>query len=105
LTSAGHAQKAYDLTGPQAMSTAEQVRLISAAAGRPIEYVPVSDEVARQGMAQAGMPPLLIQGLLEFAAWVRSGEAAEVSPTVEQVTGKKPLTFADWARENAALFR
>jgi len=105
LTSVGHEQKVYDLTGPQALSVAEQVRVLSEAAGRSIEYVPVPEAGARQGMEQAGLPPLLIQGLLEFAAWVRRGEAAGVTPSVEQVTGKKPLTFVDWAREHAGLFR
>lgn len=105
LTGAGHEGKAYALTGPQALSMAEQCRILSEAAGRPVEYVSLPEEAARQGMAQAGLPPALIQGLLEYQAWVRRGEAAQVLPTVEQVTGRKPLTFADWARENAALFR
>jgi hypothetical protein len=31
--------------------------------------------------------------------------ARAAKKAVEQVTGRKPLTFADWARENAGLFR
>ena len=42
LTSPGHEGKAYPLTGPQAISVAEQVRILSEAIGKPIEYVPQS---------------------------------------------------------------
>jgi uncharacterized protein YbjT (DUF2867 family) len=105
LTTAGHEGKAWPLTGPEALSTGEQVRLLAAALGRPIEYVPISDEVAREGMERAGMPAYLIDALLPFAAVVRSGRAGDVLPTVEQLTGRPALTFAEWARENAGAFR
>jgi hypothetical protein len=36
---------------------------------------------------------------------VRSGRAAEVLPTVCNVLGREPLTFADWAREHASAFQ
>lgn len=56
-------------------------------------------------MQRSGMPAYLIAALLPFGAVVRSGKAAEVLGTVQQVTGRAPLTFAEWARENAAAFR
>jgi uncharacterized protein YbjT (DUF2867 family) len=105
LTSPGHEGKAYPLTGPEALSTAEQVRILAAAIGRTIEYVSITDDVAREGMLKAGMPSYLIDALLPFGEIVRSGRAAEVLGTVEEVTGKAPLTFAEWAREHAAEFR
>ena len=48
---------------------------------------------------EAGLPILLVDALLPFASFVRSGKAAEILPTVEQVIGRKPLKFADWARD------
>jgi hypothetical protein len=36
---------------------------------------------------------------------VRSGRAAEVLPTVHNVLGREPLTFAEWSRENASVFQ
>src|SRR5262245_17544658 len=105
LTSDGHEGQSWPLTGPQALSTAEQVRLLAAALGRPLEYEPISDEVAREGMQASGMPAYLIDALLPFAAVVRRGRAGDVLPTVEQLTGRPALTFAEWARENAGAFR
>jgi uncharacterized protein YbjT (DUF2867 family) len=105
LTEPGHEGKAYPVTGPEALSVGELVQLLSDAVGKPIEYVPITDDVAREGMQKAGLPIFLIDALLPFASFVRSGKGAEILPTVEQVIGRKQLTFADWAREHAADFR
>lgn len=104
LTSNGHEGKSYTITGPEALSVAEQVKIISAAVGKPLEYVPINDEAARAGMAKAGMPPTLIDALIPFGEFIRSGKAARVFPTIQEVTGRSPFTFGDWARENAAAF-
>lgn len=105
LTSDGHERKTYHLTGPEALSVGEQVDILSEVLGRRIEYVPITDEVARKGMEKAGMPALLIDALIPFATFIRSGRAAEVLPTVEEVTSRPALTFLDWAREHAEAFR
>ena len=80
------------------------MQLLSEAIGKPIEYVPITDDVAREGMQKAGLPILLVDALLPFASFVRSGKAAEILPTVEQVIGRKPLKFADWARATCSRF-
>ena len=56
-------------------------------------------------MERANMPAYIIDGLLPFAEFVRSGKAARVFPTVEEVTARPALTFADWVREHAAAFQ
>ena len=104
LTSDGHEGKAYPLTGPAALSIHEQVRILASALGKPIEYVPVDDAAALEDMRKSGMPAYLIEALLPFAEVVRSGRAAKVFDTVEELTGRRPLTFADWARQNTAAF-
>jgi uncharacterized protein YbjT (DUF2867 family) len=104
LTSPGHEGKAYALTGPEALSVADQVAILSTVIGRPIQYVRVSDEVARTDMSNSGMPEYMIKALLPFAAFVRNGEAADVVATLDQVLGRTGLTFRDWAIENAAAF-
>jgi uncharacterized protein YbjT (DUF2867 family) len=105
LTSSSHDGKAYPLTGGESLTMAEQVKTLAEAVGKPIEYVAISDEQAREGMVKAGMPPFLIDALLPMAAFIRSGKAGEVLPTVQQVLGRKPLTWAEWCQENAGAFR
>jgi uncharacterized protein YbjT (DUF2867 family) len=105
LTTAGHEGKAYGLTGSEPLSTREQTAILSEVAGRPIAYVPIDDATARENMIKAGLPAPIVDSLLQFAANVRAGKGAEVAPDFERVTGRKPLRFVDWARENAAAFR
>jgi len=105
LASEGHEGKEYSVTGPEALTVGEQVRILSNAIGRTIEYVPVTDEMARKGMESAGMPVFLIDALLPFAEFIRRGKAGHVHRTVETVTGRAAFTFSDWARENATAFR
>ena len=66
LTSDGHEGKEYPLTGPEAINVREQVHIVAEVTGREIEYVPVTDDVARMGMEKAGMPGFLIDALLPF---------------------------------------
>jgi (4-alkanoyl-5-oxo-2,5-dihydrofuran-3-yl)methyl phosphate reductase len=105
LTSDGHEGKAYALTGPEALTVSDQVNILSQVIGRPLKYVAITDEIARNGMELAGLPPFLIDALLPFAAFIRSGKAARVFHTIEEVIGRPPFTFTDWARENATVFR
>lgn len=105
LTGSGHEGKSYSLTGDEALTTGEQVHQLSEAVGKPIEYVSVSDEAARGGMLKSGMPSVLVEALIQMGAAVRGGHMAEVLPTVQEVTGQKPRTFASWAKENAGAFR
>jgi uncharacterized protein YbjT (DUF2867 family) len=105
LTSDGHEGQAWPITGPVAISTGEQVRILGEALGQRLEYVAIGDEAARERMLRSGMPGDLIEALLPFASKVRAGRTTEVHPTVERLLGRPALGFEVWARENAEAFR
>ena len=105
LTSPGHEGKAYPMTGPESFTLAQQAALLSKALGKPVKYVNVPPETARQGMLSAGMPPAYVEAILDLSAFLASGKADVVLPTVEQVLGRKAGTFDDWAKRHAAAFR
>jgi uncharacterized protein YbjT (DUF2867 family) len=98
LTEDGHAGQAYDVTGPQALSTAECCDLLGAHLGRPVRYVEVDDETARSAMVGAGLQQWMADALVElYQDYRRSGTdgyAAQVSDTVQAVTGQPPRTLA-----------
>jgi uncharacterized protein YbjT (DUF2867 family) len=98
------AGKTYPLTGPEALSVSEQVEILASVLGKRIEYVPISDEASREAHLKAGLPARIVDALLPFAAYVRSGKAAHTLPTVEQVTGRAAYTFAPWARDHRSAF-
>ena len=65
----------------------------------PINYIDVPEDVVRQGMQGAGMPEPTVNALLELYASYKAGQAATVSPVVEQVTGKQPISFEQFAKD------
>jgi uncharacterized protein YbjT (DUF2867 family) len=105
LTGPGHEGRAYDVTGPAALSTVDQVAAIGAAIGRPLRYVDIPESTARDGMRASGMPAVIVEALLEFMALVRSGRADTVSDAVPTGTGRPARTFEAWAAEHTDTFR
>ena len=105
LTQSGHEGKAYQVTGPEALSNDQIASLLSAALGRTIGYVSVSEDAARQGMTTAGMPESEADLVLGLYASQKAGDYSAVSPVVEQVTGKEPITFEQFANEYAEVLK
>jgi uncharacterized protein YbjT (DUF2867 family) len=104
LTKSGHEGKAYNITGPDSLSNYQIAEILSTVIGRKINYVNVSDDDARKGMQGAGMPDWMVDALMELYTIQRAGYASDISPVVEQVTGKKPISFAQFARDYAYAF-
>jgi uncharacterized protein YbjT (DUF2867 family) len=73
LTHSRHDGKKYVLTGPEALSYFDVARILSEAVGRPITYVPLSLEEARERMGRAGEARWASEGLLALAAYQRAG--------------------------------
>jgi uncharacterized protein YbjT (DUF2867 family) len=104
LTTSGHEGATYELTGGAALTTEQQVAILADALGRPVKYVEEPHRAARDRMMRKyGWPAEAVDGF--FALKRESAEHEHVVfDTVERVLGRPPLTFADWARENAAAF-
>lgn len=103
LTSARHDGREYPVTGPAALRPAERVRILADALGREIRYEPQPDDEARAEMS-AQMPAEYVDAFFSFYSDGKLDEAT-VFPTVEEVTGRPPRSFSEWAHANAARFR
>jgi NAD(P)H dehydrogenase (quinone) len=92
-----------DVTGPEALDSADFAALLSKLSGKVIgvQSIPVAALV--EGMVQHGLPRYLAEVLGSFDAGIAAGELAVVSDSVERFTGKKPESLADFlTRERAA---
>jgi uncharacterized protein YbjT (DUF2867 family) len=90
LTGAGHEDRTYTLTGPEAI-TFERIALeIAAATGRPVTYVNVSDDDARQAMVSDGLPPMMADAVTAIFAAQRAGSMADTTDTVRTLVGREP---------------
>lgn len=98
----GHAGQAYVLTGPEAVTQAEQVRQIAQAIGRPVAFEEITPDQAREFMGQV-MPAPVVEMVLGYLADAVANPPVPVD-AVEKVTGRPALTFARWAADHAADF-
>ncbi|HEV7896787.1 MAG TPA: SDR family oxidoreductase [Planosporangium sp.] len=104
LLDEGHAGRAYELSGPESLTTVDRVRLIGEAIGRDLRFEEQAPEEARRQMAGYGVPPAIVDALLAmFASAV--GTTAPVLPAVEEVTSRPPYRYARWVERHAADFR
>lgn len=105
LSQDGHEGKAYEITGPEAISNEQIAEIISQVVGRKINYVDVPEDAVREEMKKLGMPDVLVEANIELYGLYKAGYAAEVTPVVEQVTLKKPISFEQFAQDNADAFK
>jgi uncharacterized protein YbjT (DUF2867 family) len=104
LTRPGHEGKTYTITGPAAVTHAEMAAAIADAIGRPIAFVNVPAGAFAAALSGAGVPQWQVDGLIEDYAHYARGEAANVTPTVREVTGNNPRTISMFARDYAQAF-
>lgn len=103
LTQAGHEGKTYRFTGTQALTSAEQAKLISQASRKDISFVNVSQQDFESALKEAGMGDWLAENLAEMIAWFARGKQyGEISEDIENLLGRPPRTFDDFAKELAA---
>jgi uncharacterized protein YbjT (DUF2867 family) len=97
--------KTYLITGQEALSYHQAADILSNATGKKISYVNISEEEARGAMKEMGMSDWLINTISELHGYFRKGNASQVSSAVEEVTGKKPISFSQFAKDYAEAFR
>lgn len=102
LTNREFERGAYSITGREAITYAQAADIISKVIGKKVEYVNVTEQQARTGMA--GMPEWMINAMLELYGITRAGNMAVISPTVEKITGRKPITFEGFVVDNKRAF-
>jgi uncharacterized protein YbjT (DUF2867 family) len=100
-----HMGKSYNITGPEALSYGEAAEIISNELGKKITYVNISEDDARNAMRSMGMDKWFIDSMIELYDISRKGYTAEVSPSVEQITGRKSRSFSQFVKGNIGSFR
>ncbi|MBB4981258.1 hypothetical protein [Streptomyces nymphaeiformis] len=103
LTDDGHAGASHRLTGPEALTQAEQVRIIGEVIDRPVVWTETPEETARQETLAQGWPPAVVDGVLRAQAELVT-TPGPLTSTVGSVTGAPARTFRAWARDHERNF-
>jgi len=107
LTSPGHENKAYDITGPELLSFPKAVALAEEMTGRKIDYRRATDEEMFAYFDSLGVPrhasddpsaakapiPWSSDDMVTFGQSIREGYFNVLSDSVERLTGRKPRTL------------
>jgi uncharacterized protein YbjT (DUF2867 family) len=102
LTEDRHHGQVYEVTGPALLGFAAAVEEIERAIGRPVGYVPISEQDLATEMRKAGESAELVAILTEVFAELRDGRNASLGDGVNRALGRPPRDFATFARAAAA---
>ncbi len=94
---AAHGGRAYAVTGLNASSPREQVAILSEVLNLPLRAEEVTIEQAQQTMLACGWPQWSVERMGELFRLYAEGLATETSGDVEQVTGRPPHGYRQFA--------
>jgi len=95
LSVAGHEGKAYNLTGPEALSHADIAQTISNKLGKDIPYVSISGDELKAGAMKNGLPESSADYLVMLYDLAKQGLMSAATKDVENVLGRQPLRFTE----------
>jgi uncharacterized protein YbjT (DUF2867 family) len=102
LSSPGLEGRSLRLSGPEALRPADRVRILGAKLGCELRFEAVPDDVARKEMTES-MPDEYVDAYFSFFVDGTVDETT-VHPTVREVLGRSPRSFADWVDRNVDRF-
>ncbi|MCC3763051.1 NAD(P)H-binding protein [Glycomyces sp. TRM65418] len=102
LTEDGHHGRIYELSGPEALTFADAIEVLAKASGRPMAFRVETPEEHAAVLRSAELPEDLVFFLDAMYRVMREGALGEVATGVQDVLGREPVAFADWAARAAA---
>lgn len=97
-----YAGQALTVSGPRLLTFGEAVAEISAAAGRELTYRAVSARQYGDDLAGFGVPDGEVEFLVELFESLLDGRNSYLSDGVQQVLGREPRDFSEFARDAGA---
>jgi uncharacterized protein YbjT (DUF2867 family) len=96
-----HAGADYAPTGPQALTMSDAADVIADVVGQPMKHNDIGRDAWIDGSVAAGVPAAYGEVLRMLTETIASGHGARSNSDVHTVTGRPPISFADFARRTA----
>jgi uncharacterized protein YbjT (DUF2867 family) len=103
LTAKEHEGQTYRLSGPESLLPSDQVAILAHVLGGDLQFVGLSNADARAEMS-ATMPIEYVDAFFSFFVDGTVDETSVLS-TAEDIIGKRPRSFEQWAVAHADAFR
>jgi len=104
LTSQGHEDQTYVLTGPEALSYADVAGRVSAVFARQVDYQDMPEQAAKDQMLASGLTSWQTDGNIELFDWFRRGGFDSATSSVRQLIGTDARPLQDWLGELRGAF-
>lgn len=91
-----HRNVTYELTGPEALTMTEIAAILTATRGRPVTFHDETLEEAHESRAKWNAPAWQNDAWVSTYTAIAAGELAHVSDDVRRVTGRTPLSLAEY---------
>jgi len=101
LTTQSDGSRTYTLTGPEALTPADKVRILAEELCVPLAYEAMSADEAIAQWQALGYPDAVVAFLLDWHGDTPAN-ARSVLPTVEEILGRPPRSFRQWVRTHRA---
>jgi NAD(P)H dehydrogenase (quinone) len=98
LTSEGHANQSYTLTGSEAYSFHDVARELSALAGRPITYQNIDPAPYIAQKVAAGFPDFVATFFAQWGTAAEHGMLAGTDDTVKRLLGRQPMSLREYLK-------
>ena len=104
LGDADYFGQCLEISGSESLSFDNLASIISERLRKPVEYVDIDTAVFRQQMSSLGQSDWYIDAQSALFASIAENASAGITPTVEQVMGKKPRLFSQFVADHAKEF-
>ncbi|MBK8781762.1 MAG: SDR family oxidoreductase [Anaerolineales bacterium] len=99
LTQTGHGNKNYDLTGSEALDYWQVTKILSEVLRREIQYKNPNPVYFLIETMQRGTPFMFALVMMGLYTSTRFGMAEPITTEVEKLTGRKPISFQEFAND------
>lgn len=97
--------RAFALTGPESLTYTEAAAHLSQALGREIRFVDVDEASFIKSMTAAGLTEEYARYIAFLLTMVTAGYMADVTNDVQELTGRAPITMAQYALDNVSRWQ
>lgn len=99
-----HAGKVYTPTGPESTTMAKAAEALSSVLGKPVQYVALPQDAARQAMLGFGLSRWFVGNVVDYGRVYSEGWGDFVTTDFKDVTGHEARSFKQFATDFAPAF-
>lgn len=105
LSTPGHANKSYDITSHDLLSFHQVAEVFTQELGRRIEYVPQDPAAYKAFLGRFVTSKWHLDAVCDIFAEISRGYVSRTTNTFAEVTGREPISLAQFIREHIQVFR